>query len=499
MNIGMMLGNAVSNSITRTLNSAPCTPLETILDNPDFEASIRAGIPMLIDYMARPDNVSEALKWVLTPDYEAHPKFERLSRQAARVLSTAKSLNEKLCDNSVFIEGMVQCQKSFLGEHLRISGNFQAILLEYVRYTNGGFLQHVPNLCLFLVERLRVSSLQLLLIRLLTIYAEAFSDEELDEIVCQISTATQKPNGLYASATIRELLRERMTADQGLSSASPLLPKFQNEHIIRILLHAATSAPNIPHRPLFEAITFEIVHTIAKTCRRISASAISEYDQKYRFDLDTLHCGMISALRIFKSGLPILLPLFFQEPYNSMLNAVILSRIKELGEQELRQIIESMKIADHILIAFDEHLVNGQLTELADYLSTKQSLCPSLQTPAWLEFVKHELQPRLRLRISEEIQSDSPAESGGSALGSNRKGLKSTMSFGGLGTACKSMGSIMIAIAGQRLKPKKLSSEGAGLESLNLSPLVPPRGRTDQAHPDPLLYLADIIDVPMIC
>ncbi|OHT13770.1 hypothetical protein TRFO_15983 [Tritrichomonas foetus] len=147
----------IQNSITRKLAEDPNVKLDIILADSELSTSIRYEIPQLIDYITREDILPDLLKWALTREFEEIENSDRLRRSAVLALSsTSKSLQEKLQDNSIFIDSLQKAQKQNIEKDLLLCGHFQRIIEAFIRYTNGGFLQHFPNLTEFLIKNANV-------------------------------------------------------------------------------------------------------------------------------------------------------------------------------------------------------------------------------------------------------------------------------------------------------------------------------------------------------
>jgi len=178
----LLWGQQVENSITKLLEENPDAPVPTVLADSDLQNSIRYEIPQLIRYITKTENLTEVLKWGLTREYADVENSFRLARSAVAILSSnSKALQEKLHDNELFINTLVQCQKNNLEDDLQLCGHFQRIIEAYVRYTNGGFLEHFPGLCSYLIQRSHIVALRVLLVRLMTDFSQAFSDEKCEE------------------------------------------------------------------------------------------------------------------------------------------------------------------------------------------------------------------------------------------------------------------------------------------------------------------------------
>lgn len=385
----------IQNSITRLFASDPHPSVYTVMRDSDLIGSIRTEISELINYIVLDDVMTTLTKWVLTPEKPKEEDGDRLVRSAVTIFSTeCKSLQEKLQDNQIFINALSKCMENDMYNHLQICGHFQRITEAMIKYTNGGFLQNFPNLCSYLIGKINILALKELLLRLMTNFQEAFSEEEYQEIVFELAQTAQKENGYFAVVLMRDVLTEKST-----------LSFFQNDKILRELLTAAISSQKKIFNSLFETNIFQLIESISKDFP-CSTPVIAEFSQKYQFNENKIDCGTVAALRIFKEGIYILMPRFFKEPYITMLNALLLEKLKEIPDTQLAGIVIKFNLVENIIKTFDDNKVNGHLTELALFLNKRSAICKTLQTEEWKKFVSEKLIPRDKQRIVENLDEE---------------------------------------------------------------------------------------------
>jgi hypothetical protein len=150
---------------------------------------------------------------------------------------------------------------------------------------------------------------------------------------------------------------------------------------------------------------------------------------------------MVSALRVFRNGLVPLFPRFFASPAITILNSLLLERLKELTTQQLRQTIDDLNLVDRVIQAWPDSIANGNLTCLAIYLNSKTAVHPKLQSAEWKAFVDESLSPRMSDRMLESFKAEPAPELGFGGTG--KKGLVPTASYGGLGSGIKSISGLM--------------------------------------------------------
>lgn len=383
----------IQNSITKLFASDPHPSVYTVMRDSDLKGSIRAEISELINYIVQDDVMSTLTQWALTTDKPKDEDGDRLVRSSVTIFSTeCKSLQEKLQDNQIFIDALSKCMKNDMYNNLQICGHFQRITEAMIKYTNGGFLQHFPNLCSYLIGKINILALKELLLRLMTNFQEAFSEEEYQEIVIELAQTTQKENGYFAVTLMRDVITEKKAT----------LSFFQNDKVLRELLTAAISNQKKNFNSLFEAIIFQLIEQISKDFP-CSTYVIAEFSQKYQFNENKIDCGTVAALRIFKEGLYVLIPRFFKEPCITMLNALILDKLKEIPDTQLAGIVIKFNMVENIIKTFDDNRVNGHLTELALFLNKRSAICKTLQTDEWKKFVNEKLIPRDKERTVENL------------------------------------------------------------------------------------------------
>lgn len=387
----------ITNSITKLFASDPHPPIYTVMRDSNLIGSIRAEVLELINYIVQDDVMTTLTKWVLTTDKPKDDDNDRLIRSAVTIFSTeCKSLQEKLQDNQIFIKTLSDCMKNDMFNDLTICGHFQRITEAMIKYTNGGFLQHFPNICSYLIGKIDILALKELLLRLMTDFQEAFSEEEYQEIVIELAQTAQKETGYFSVVLMRDVLNYRK---------KPTVSYFQNDKVLRELLKAVISGKKPQFNALFEANIFQLIETISKDFP-CSTPVIAEFAQKYQFDENKIDCGTVAALRVFKEGIYTLMPRFFKEPYITMLNALILEKLKEFPDTQLAGIVIKFNLVENIINTFDDNKVNGHLTELALFLNKRSSICKTLQTDEWKNFVDEKLIPRDKQRIVENLEEE---------------------------------------------------------------------------------------------
>jgi hypothetical protein len=415
-------------SVTRLLSENPNVPVATLLADSDLQLTLRYEHPVLIDYIAEDDHLSEILKWSLTREYASVDNSFRLARAAVGILSSpSKALDERLLDKPIFVETLTNFQTSQSETDLQLCGHFQRIIETYVRYTNGGFLENFPDLCPYLIEHVDVVAFKVLLVRLLTDFDEAFAEEDLDEIALILAECVRAPNGYFVVTAMRDIIKGRPS----------LMPIFQNDEVLTALLTAAVEPSNVVQQSLYRAELFRVIDMIARSCP-IAPALIRSFEPRYTFDVSAIDCGTVSALRIFRNGLPLLLPRMFEEPSITVLNQLLLERLKELGVQQLRQIIDDLNLIDRLIQAWPKAVANGHLTVLACYLDSRTSVHPRLQSAEWKTFVETNLAQRLKDRTFQSVQADAAPE-----LGFAKKGLVPMASFGGVSAGKKDIGALL--------------------------------------------------------
>lgn len=493
--------STIENSITKLFQNDPHPPISTVLKDSDFSTSLRIEIPCLINYLANDDILATLTAWALTPEGPNDEDCDRLVRSAVSVLSSpSKSLQEKLQDNEIFLQALKQCIENNIYNNLKLCGHFQRIMESMIKYTNDGFLQHFPNLCTFLLRNINMLSLKELLLRILTDYQEAFTDEEYDNMILQIAQESNKENGYFVVILMRDILNEKRNAT---------IASFQNDSVLRLLLESATSPSKNNSMPLFECTIFQLIEKISFGFPCATA-VIAEFRKQYQFDINKITCGSIAAFSIFKDGLDTFLPRFFQKPSITKLNELILARLKEMNEVQLGGIIDRFEITKKIINTFDSHIVNGHLTNLAMFLNSKPHISQTLQTKQWKQFVNDKLLPRNEMKQLQRIEEDKPNE----LLSPKKQNLAPIGSFSGKGGIKALVQFAQAQIDSQRAieaQQNQTSSSDMSLNSLlgndesgakkstEKSPAFTLGLQAGFSFSIPTLYQAEDNDEPMIC
>jgi hypothetical protein len=365
------------------------------LGNPDLESAIHTNNDALMVYLTRPDIISALIRWCLTSDFKSEANSDRLSRSAVQILSHAKALISRLQDDETFRTTLRDCQNRGFENSVKYSENFQTIFLEYIRCTNGSFVQHFGGLLSFLVDHIDLSPLRFLLVQLLTVYRDAFSEDELEDVGTEMSRAVSGSSGYFVAAAIREAVTD--------TEGSSLVPRFQSDTVLKGFLEAALNPSHVPNPNLFQAEIFTTLEIISRNCA-IAGPIFQMYEPRFEFRSDHLHCGMVAALRVFKGGLRVLLPRFFDDSSQTILNSIILRRLEELPHVTLCEYIREFGMVQHIYRLFATNQVHGHLTDLAAFLDSHSTVSPLLQTREWRAFAETQLHPRLSDRAVETIE-----------------------------------------------------------------------------------------------
>lgn len=389
----------IKNGLTQLLDDNPNSDVREVLANPDLSMTIRYECPQLIDYVTKPDVLKELLKFVLTREYDEVADSEKLVRSAMVCLSTiSKQIQEKLQDDPVFIKALQNCQKNDLWKDLQICGHFQRIVEVYVQHTNGGFLDHFPNISSFLIKYSNILALRGLLLRLLTDFSDAFSEDDYNSIAIEISTSVNGPNAYFLVALMRNIFKEKKAC----------MAPFKNETVLRNLMKAVVDPPKITHTTLFQAECFQVIETLTKEYQE-AQPIIKEYASQFTFDKTNITCSTIAALRIFRHGLESLISQFFKIKSPTILNSLILEQIKSMSDDQLTKFVEKNKIIPNLLKAYKDNLINGHLIELANYLNSKTNIdSPSFQKKQWKDFAKNELQKAAEIRVVAKTPDSKP-------------------------------------------------------------------------------------------
>lgn len=408
----------INNGLTQLIDSNPDVDLCQVLQHSDLSMSMRYECPQLIDFLTEPTKLDELLNWALTHEYDKVENSDKITRAAVMCLTTvSKKLQEKLLDCPAFIESLKICLKNDIQKDLQICGHFQRIVELFIQHTNGGFLQHFPNLPSFLIEHANVLALRGLLLRLMTDFADAFQeDNEYSAIALQISKAVNGPNAYFLVTLIRRIIKERKLS----------LNEFRNSDFISNLMDALVSPPNINHVALFQTECFQVIETIIQDYPE-GSKIVQKYESKYDIDANNITCATVSALRIFKNRIKALLPKFFECPGITLLNSLILDRIKEMPDDELIGFIEDTKLTSLVIEAYPNHLINGHLVELGNYLESKKELnSPALTMREWKDFYRGKLKAANVFRVvkKNEVKVEVRRNSIAAWTSFNNKGAK---------------------------------------------------------------------------
>jgi hypothetical protein len=509
MSLDSLTGGFSVNSVVETFGRNPNPPLREILCNIDLESAVQHDNTQIMDYFTREDTVRELVRWAFTLDFKDEENYTRLARSATQILSRSKALISRLQDSEIFQSALLECQSRGFENSAKLSENFQTLFLEYVRCTNGGFVQHFPGILSFLVEHIDLSPLRFLLVQLLTVYKGAFSEEELEEVAMQMSEAIRGPSGYFVAAAIRDALKD--------TEGGSLVPRFQSDTVLKGLLEAALNPGHVANPNLFQAEVFTVIEIIARNCA-IAGPIIQMFESRYEFDAAHFHCGTVAALRVFKGGLQALLPRFFEENSQTILNGIIARRLQELPTVTLAAYLKDFGIVDHIYKAFEANQVNGHLTDLASFLDGHNTISPILQTREWKAFAEKQLHPRLSDRAVETIE-----DSVESNIAAARRSLPQLGAFVGARQRAAPLSFLLSQVSHSAEPSSKRSITGSGSSgatplpalgptSLSMTPVLAgqqPGAATGSGKPGfigtgasfslPTLYQADKLVRPLIC
>lgn len=379
----------INNELTQILDENPDAPIRDILLRSELTLSIRYECPQLISYITNPEHLKELLKLVLTHELDNLDDNDKLKRASMLCLSTiSKQIQEKLLDSAVFIEALQSCLRNDLYKDFQICGHFQRIVELYVQHTNGGFLQHFPDLCAYLIQHSNVLGLRSLLLKLLTDFSEAFEeDDEYQKITIDITKAAKSENAYFIVGLIRNIIKEKKT----------LMSAYRNETVLKNLLEATINPPNISHRSLFLAECFGIIENIINEYPG-SKDIIKDYEPQFKFDKDDVSPGTVASLKVFKSNTTVMFPHFFDVPGVTFLNTILMANIKELNDYELMDFLGNSNVIDQICMMFPTNLINGHLIDLANYINNKNFNIPAVQSITWLAISGDKLKQALNYR-----------------------------------------------------------------------------------------------------
>ena len=88
---------------------------------------------------------------------------------------------------------------------------------------------------------------------------------------------------------------------------------------------------------------------LSKKLQKATSAIIEEFEIQYKFDSSDITYGNVAALRVFKSGVESCPRNFSRGPFITILNEIILEKLKELPLHKIKQIVEKANAAVRIM------------------------------------------------------------------------------------------------------------------------------------------------------
>lgn len=373
------------------------TTVEAVLDDPAFMAAIRNGIPMLINFLVKPQNINRLLDLAfngITPNTKLPSKT---IRTAVSVLSTGISnMMNRLLNTPEFTARIIEFPNTEYSANPRACGHYSKIVESLARFSNGSFLSQLTGLKEFLTRNIKCIGLRYLLIFLCTDFPDTFKANE--ELFCNLAQSITEENGWYTITAIKEIIK----------SNSNFASELCNPQCIT---HLLTAASNQEFSPMLQMETFNLIGMLLTNIDQQPdiKEIISQSCSKYDFSLPHPQNVLAAALKVYVTDKPEILLKIFDNTTSTFLNDGIIKSFQAMSQDQIQDFEKTHNLTSQIIENFPKTKTNYHLTLLSNILNEKLSS----KSEDWTNFVQKQLAERNHNREKVYGEKSSTSEDDG--------------------------------------------------------------------------------------
>lgn len=366
-----------------SLLKKPETTLTDLIFDQNIAIAIQNPIKEFVDFLSKEEILQSLIEYTLTTKHIKKEHFRRSAVICISLLTTDMlGFETQLIENGFMLTQLKNFINSEYSKDPMVSGHFQRILISAARCSSGKIIRDFPELKIYLFTHIHNLALRELFIILATDFKESFNFTiETMKKICQHLPTVPQP--YYFISSFRIICKIH----------SQLFNLFNDEMIVETILNIGVTTED----PMVASECFIFVEKLTH-CFPFVSDMIKKFENKYKFDVNKITCATAPALKLFKSGVPLFIDIFFQSQGYTALNLALIHIVSEIPNDHLIKVIKEHNILEKIMNAFGKNKTNGHITALAQFLACRTEECPELQTDEWIEFVSTKLSPRVKLR-----------------------------------------------------------------------------------------------------
>lgn len=445
-----------------------------------FQPAIRNLVPELIDFLFSKKVIRQIFSILLTkksfkeiifeenPFYisislenqEAEPSeqqirliedvFSKLITTNIDIIQSSLCTNDAVCD---YINEFIS--HPTVSTDCKISGLFTKILRQLIYSTEGSYIQKIPNLFQFLLQRINILSYSKLLKSTVRKFSSKFL-VPIDEIIDKIIIESLNPHKtLFCLTLIQSLFKksdyiktfiEPVAKINNIQILLSIASGFNNNQS-KILIHNSTFHSKItenlqnklflwPNRlSIIRSLT--ILQIIYKNISQISdfiqrhqiLSLILSSQSHFPSFIDPHDYCQAMLLTLYPHRLKLkmienrsLFSHFLLGQTSTFVSNSIIDHIREMDDSSFHNFVEDkgLSIVNNVIqhCTSSKSKINGHIFELAKILNERKHISRVFQTPEWMKFTEKYLNPHIEMlnvvfkydTISDDSDTDKNSE-----------------------------------------------------------------------------------------
>lgn len=353
--------------------------LVSVLTHEYFFPALSSNFPELVTYLINPSTIRKMCDWVLTTKYQEDPSVNRMTKIIFQLFLKVQTI-----DLPAYKEYMINFTKSGEYNVAKLSGNFQELVKQFTKISNGAFIAENEDIRTFLMHNMICLGYRELFIYLVLNYPEQFKPghEMMEEML------TTNENKLYTVTAMYEII----------SAKNDNYIYFNTQAIINRLLTLAKETTNA----ILSLHAIRIVLLVQNFSDNDSelTTFINGFSDYFGFVED---CRAPFLLQLFPDRISLHIHGYLNGYNSTLINQTIMKILDNMDEIEFEYFIKTNEIPQQIIQLFSQNVTNGHLTKLAEMITER---CSS-NDDEWMFFSSTTLSARVLLRDNEYGQPPS--------------------------------------------------------------------------------------------
>ena len=405
------LGGPNLSSITELLDN-PDTTVEMVLNDSALNAALRTGLDSLFSFFFDiEDHLTHLLNMVLTdyvPISSAIPA--KTTRMALQVLTMPNSnkLIEKLKNNSLFLQRIVDFPNSEYATNTRACGHYGRIIEAFARATYGEFLKNVPTLQDFLKKKMINLGLRELFTTLITDFPSSFGVSK--DYFIEITTDPPENTMFYIISGIA----------LAIPNKKDFISYINNVQFVKNLFALAKKEQSTMCRVSIQAcLLIDKIIPSMQQDQELKA-LLAEESSNFDFTQDLSQTLLGAVLRILTTKEDKVLLKILEKGNSTFINDGIIRSFQLFTDEELQQFNERNNFCNRIMALFPQTKTNAHLSKLVKIFNKINS-----GNEEWNKFVTDVANPREEQRTSNyggprpQLESDASSDEDSDNLGND--------------------------------------------------------------------------------